>query len=133
MHSLFGGQRVRAIRLILSACALALGGMIFACAGTPDAAPGSVHILTANGDVNPVMARYIARGIDAAEDTDAAALVIRLDTPGGLSNSMDDIDQDILNSEVPVITFVWPSGGQAASAGTFITYASHIAAMAPGT
>ena len=107
--------------------------MIFACAGRPDAAPGSVHILTANGEVNRGMARYIARGIDAAEDTDAAALVIRLDTPGGLSSSMDDIDQDILNSEVPVITFVWPSGGQAASAGTFITYASHIAAMAPGT
>ena len=90
-------------------------------------------MLTADGTVNPVMERYIGRGLDAAESRQAAAVVIRLDTPGGLSSSMDDIVQRILNSEVPVITYVWPQGGQAASAGTFIAYASHLAVMAPGT
>jgi membrane-bound serine protease (ClpP class) len=79
------------------------------------------------------MQRYIDRGIDGAEDRNASAVVLRLDTPGGLSSSMDKIDQRILNSDVPVITYVWPQGGQAASAGTFIAYASHVAAMAPGT
>jgi len=112
---------------------LALGGLIFACAGSPDGPPGAVHVLTANGTVNPVMERYINRGINAAQHDDAAAVVLRLDTPGGLSSSMDDINQHILNSDVPVIVYVWPSGGQAASAGTFIAYAAHISAMAPGT
>jgi membrane-bound serine protease (ClpP class) len=79
------------------------------------------------------MQRYIDRGIDGAEDEEAGAVVLRLDTPGGLSSSMDKIDQRIINADVPVITYVWPQGGQAASAGTFIAYASPIAAMAPGT
>ncbi len=133
MRTLLSGRRIRALRLALSSFALLAGGAIFACAGAADGPPGSVHVLTANGTVNPVMERYINRGLNAAKDDDAAAVVIRLNTPGGLSSSMDDIDQHILNSEVPVIVYVWPSGGQAASAGTFITYAAHVAAMAPGT
>lgn len=127
------GRRIQALRLGLSLFALVLGGAIFACAGAADGPPGSVHVLTADGTVNPVMERYINRGINAAENDQAAAVVIRLDTPGGLSSSMDDIDQHILNAEVPVIVYVWPSGGQAASAGTFIAYAAHVSAMAPGT
>jgi len=79
------------------------------------------------------MARYIDRGIDNAEKNQAAAVVIRLDTPGGLLSSMDDIIERILDSKVPVVVYVWPSGGEAASAGTYITYASHVAAMSPGT
>jgi membrane-bound serine protease (ClpP class) len=79
------------------------------------------------------MDRYLDRGIDTAEDEDAAAVVIRLNTPGGLLSSTDDIDSRILAAEVPVVVYVWPSGGQAASAGTFITMASHVAAMAPST
>ena len=133
MRTPLSGRRIRALRLGLSLFALFLGGAIFACAGAADGPPGSVHILTAEGTVNPVMERYIGRGINAAEDDEATAVVIRLDTPGGLSSSMDDIDQRILNSDVPVIVFVWPSGGQAASAGTFIAYAAHVSAMAPGT
>ncbi|HSP54881.1 MAG TPA: nodulation protein NfeD, partial [Dehalococcoidia bacterium] len=133
MRTLLSGRRIRALRLGLSLFALLAGGAIFACQGAADGPPGSVHVLTANGTVNPVMERYINRGLNAAKDDQAAAVVIRLDTPGGLSSSMDDIDQHILNSEVPVIVYVWPSGGQAASAGTFITYAAHVAAMAPGT
>jgi membrane-bound serine protease (ClpP class) len=103
-----------------------------ACSG-PRAEPGAVHVLTAQGNVGPVMARYIDRGLDHAESEQAAAVVIELDTPGGLLTSMDDIVKRILAARVPVAVYVWPPGGKAASAGTFIVMASHLAAMAPGT
>ncbi len=121
------------LRLLVAAFAILLTAISFACSDGPDTPPGAVHVLTTDGDVNPIMERYIDRGIDAAEDEEAAAVVIRLDTPGGLLTSMDDIIERILASDVPVIVYVWPSGGQAASAGTYITYASHVAAMSPGT
>jgi membrane-bound serine protease (ClpP class) len=123
----------RRIRFALAALLFLASIGIFACAGGPDAAPGATHVLTADGTVNPVMHRYIDRGIDAAEKDQAGAVVIQLDTPGGLSTSMDDIIKRILDSKAPVIVYVWPSGGRAASAGTYIAYASHIAAMAPAT
>jgi membrane-bound serine protease (ClpP class) len=107
--------------------------VLVAAACGPGGAPGAVHILTTDGDVNPVMERYIDRGIDNAEDHQATAVVIRIDTPGGLSTSMEDIVQRILAADVPVIVYVWPPGGRAASAGTFITMAAHVAAMAPST
>jgi membrane-bound serine protease (ClpP class) len=94
---------------------------------------GAVHVLTYDGVVDPVMERYIDRGIDEAERTDARAVVLRLDTPGGLVSSMEGIVKRINASGVPVIVYVSPSGGQAASAGTFITLAGHVAAMAPAT
>jgi len=93
----------------------------------------AVNVLTADGIVNPVMARYIDRGIDAAEKADATAVVIRLDTPGGLDTSMRDIVQRIEDAKLPIIVYVSPTGARAASAGTFITMAAHIAAMAPNT
>jgi|DewCreStandDraft_5_1066085.scaffolds.fasta_scaffold00393_59 membrane-bound serine protease (ClpP class) len=120
----------RSLRLV-SLLALLLG-MASACAG-PEAEPGAVHVLTAQGNVGPVMARYIDRGIDHAEDEGAAAVVIQLDTPGGLLTSMDDIVKRVLAARVPVVVYVWPPGGRAASAGTFIVMAAHVAAMAPGT
>jgi membrane-bound serine protease (ClpP class) len=123
----------RRIRFALAPLFLLASLAIFACDTGPNTEPGATHVLTADGTVNPVMSRYIDRGIDAAEKEQAGALVIRLDTPGGLSSSMDDIDERIINSKVPVIVYVWPQGAQAASAGTFITYAAHVAAMAPGT
>ncbi len=107
--------------------------VLVAAACGPGGASGAVHILTTDGDVNPVMERYIDRGIDNAEDHQATAVVIRIDTPGGLSTSMEDIVQRILAADVPVIVYVWPPGGRAASAGTFITMAAHVAAMAPST
>jgi len=111
-----------------------LGALALAAAACgPGGAPGAVHILTANGEVNPVMDRYIDRGIDNAENHQASAVVIRLDTPGGLSTSMEAIVKRILAADVPVIVYVWPSGGKAASAGTFITIAANVAAMAPST
>jgi membrane-bound serine protease (ClpP class) len=119
--------------LLLFAASLIAAALLFACSSGPDTQPGAVHVLTTDGQVNPIMNRYIDRGIDAAEDADATAVVIRLDTPGGLLTSTDDITKRILEADVPVVVYVWPSGGQAASAGTYITYASHVAAMAPST
>ncbi len=121
------------IRLVLAAFAVLLGLLTLSGLASADSPPGAVHVLTADGDVNPVMDRYIDRGIGKAEDEQATAVVIRLDTPGGLLSSMDSIIERILASKVPVVVYIWPSGGQAASAGTYITFASHIAAMAPST
>jgi membrane-bound serine protease (ClpP class) len=120
----------RPLRLLLAFAMLAIG--LAACARNIDE-HDAVHILTADAEVNPVLEGYIDRGIDEAEDTDARAVVIKLDTPGGLVSSMEEIVQRIQSSEVPVIVYVSPSGGKAASAGTFITMSAHVAAMAPGT
>jgi len=92
-----------------------------------------VDLLTYDGVINPVAAEYIADGIVAAESVHRAAVVLQLDTPGGLDTSMRIIIKAINASTVPVIVYVSPSGSRAASAGTFITLAAHIAAMAPGT
>jgi membrane-bound serine protease (ClpP class) len=116
----------------LLAAALLAAGALMACAPSIDERD-AVHVLTADATVNPVLSRYIDRGIDEAERTDGRAVVIKLDTPGGLVTSMEDIVQRIQSSRVPVIVYVSPSGGKAASAGTFITMSAHVAAMAPGT
>jgi membrane-bound serine protease (ClpP class) len=94
---------------------------------------GMVVRLRVNGVIAPSSARYIVRGLHEAEEANAAALLIELDTPGGLLKSMDDITKALLNARVPVIVYISPSGARAASAGVFITYASHVAAMAPTT
>ena len=122
----------RARRPLLGLTLVLLGTLAAAC-GESKTDPGYVHVLTWDGIVNPVMERYIDRGIDAAERSDAAAVVIKLDTPGGLESSMRDIVQRMEASKVPVIVWVAPSGGRAASAGTFITMAGQVAAMAPNT
>ena len=108
---------------------VALVGM--ACA--PDETPHAVHVLTVDAEVNGVLDRYIERGIRNAEEQQALAVVIRIDTPGGSISSMKRIVGDIEASRVPVITWVGPPGAQAASAGTFIAMAGNIAAMAPNT
>jgi membrane-bound serine protease (ClpP class) len=92
-----------------------------------------VMVITINGVINPVAAEYIGKSIKRANEKKVEALIIELDTPGGLDTSMRSIVKDIIGSEVPVIVFVSPSGSRAASAGVFITLAAHIAAMAPGT
>jgi len=116
-------------RLLLLLVALA----VLAVACGPGGPEGAVHVLKADGDVNPVMERYIDRGIDQAEDAKAAAVVIELDTPGGLMSSMEDIVKRIEKDRIPVIVYVSPKGAKAASAGTFITMAANIAAMSPST
>jgi membrane-bound serine protease (ClpP class) len=92
-----------------------------------------VVVGTVDGAIGPASRDYIRRLIAHGQDVGAACLVIRLDTPGGLSESMRDIIQDILGSDTPVVVYVAPSGARAASAGALITLAANIAAMAPGT
>ncbi|MEW6067310.1 MAG: nodulation protein NfeD [Nitrospirota bacterium] len=92
-----------------------------------------VMIITLNGVINPVAAEYIGKNIKKANEINAEALIIELDTPGGLDTSMRKIVKDIIGSEAPVIVYVSPSGSRAASAGVFITLAAHVAAMSPGT
>ncbi len=96
-------------------------------------APGPVHVLTVKGTVNPVLANYIRRGVAGAERRDAQAVVIQIDTPGGLDTSMREIVQVMLSARLPVVVYVAPAGARAASAGAFIAMGSHVAAMAPGT
>ena len=94
---------------------------------------GLVYLATFEGVINPVTAEYISSVLSQAHEGGGTAVVIRLDTPGGLDTSMRLIIKDITASSVPVIVYVAPSGGRAASAGVFILYSAHIAAMAPGT
>jgi membrane-bound serine protease (ClpP class) len=96
-------------------------------------AGSQVNIITLDGVINPVAQDFIRNAIEEAEEDSATCLVIQMDTPGGLMTSMHMIVKDIMASEVPVVVYVSPSGSRAASAGVFITYAAHIAAMAPGT
>ncbi|MER3460638.1 MAG: serine protease [candidate division GAL15 bacterium] len=108
---------------------LALGsGMSLAAPQTP-----VVYRIRVEGVISPASAMYIGRGIREAHAAGAAALVVELDTPGGLLKSTDDITKAILSSPVPVIVYVAPPGARAASAGVFVVYAAHVAAMAPTT
>jgi membrane-bound serine protease (ClpP class) len=100
---------------------------------TPSTSRGHVVLLRIDGVISPVAVRLVGLAIDRAQAERAAALVIELDTPGGLERSMRSIVQRILNAEVPVIVYVAPTGARAASAGVFITMAAHVAAMAPAT
>jgi membrane-bound serine protease (ClpP class) len=129
---------LRAVRLRLvpaarffSASFVVLG--LLGAVGSARAAEPSVVVLPVTGVVDQVMAGYIGEGIRRATNEGAAAVVIRLDTPGGSLESTREIVKSLLEAPVPVIVWVAPAGSRAASAGTFVTLAAHVAVMAPGT
>ncbi|MBX3649521.1 MAG: nodulation protein NfeD [Rhodocyclaceae bacterium] len=111
-------------RLLALAAALLLSLPAFAA---------TVKVAEIRGAISPASAAYFLRALDEAQKAKADLLVLKLDTPGGLDSAMREMIRGILASPVPVATFVSPSGARAASAGTYILYASHVAAMAPGT
>lgn len=126
----FGRRPLRVLAAAL--LGLGLGSALFSACGS-DHPPGAVHVSEMAQEIGPVSANFVGRALDRAERQDAAAWILMMDTPGGLITSTDDIVQRILAAEIPVIVFVSPAGARAASAGTFITMAGHIAAMAPNT
>src|SRR6185503_1358365 len=97
------------------------------------AAPGPVYLIRVSSIIHPVAAEFVADALDKADAAHAAALVVELDTPGGLMTSMREINTKILGAKTPVVVYVAPSGAQAASAGFFVLMAADVAAMAPGT
>lgn len=97
------------------------------------ASTSTIIKLEIKGTIGPASSNYLKEGMAAALDENAQMILIELDTPGGLSTSMREMIQEIANSTLPVITYVSPKGARAASAGTYLLYASHVAAMAPGT
>ena len=98
-----------------------------------DNGTGKAILLNIKGPIGPAVSDYVKRGINKAEEDDAAIVILQMDTPGGFDHSMRDIIKNILSSSIPVASYVAPGGSRAASAGTYILYASHIAAMAPTT
>lgn len=119
----------RSLLLTLLALLLAAGLTV---AQEPTAA-GRVYLIEVSGGIGPATSDHIRRGIARAQADGATAVVLRIDTPGGLDAATRDINQALLAAQVPVIGYVAPEGARAASAGTFILYATHLAAMAPAT
>jgi len=117
--------------MMRSIAILAMAVVTLAFATSPRAA--TVYVATVSGGINPAVSDYIQTALATAESSGADAMVLELDTPGGLLSSTKDIVTALLNARVPVIVFVSPRGAWAGSAGTFITLAGHVAAMAPGT
>jgi membrane-bound serine protease (ClpP class) len=135
---------LRALVIVAGAIGMALSGGTPAAFGasstvadvatTPEAtANPQAMVLEINGAIGPATSRYVVHGIESAQKAGSRLVILEVDTPGGLDTSMRDIIRAILASPVPVVTYVSPPGARAASAGTYILYASHIAAMAPAT
>jgi membrane-bound serine protease (ClpP class) len=116
--------------LIVAAAALFL---TVSAVSSPAVAAAPVAMIDLDGAITPVTARLLTAAIDRAQAERAQALIVRLNTPGGLERSMRSMAQAILNAEIPIIVYVAPTGARAASAGVFITMAAHVAAMAPAT
>ena len=118
---------------VLTAAIIGPGLVLCLTLPTDSVLAGDIIIANYEGVINPVAAEYLHDALAYAQTSSAQALIFKLDTPGGLDTSMRLMIKDMTGSPIPVIVFVAPSGGRAASAGVFITMAAHIAAMAPGT
>ena len=127
-----GFAPTRAPRCLVLVFGLLAAGLLVP-ASPVSAAPQPVAIIDIEGVINPVTMRLVGLAIDRAQAEHAQALIIKLDTPGGLERSMRGIVQRMMNAEVPIVVYVAPTGARAASAGVFITEAAHVAAMAPAT
>jgi len=124
----------RAALVLLATLALRTAPAVAAAAPpAADAGAGTAAVLEINGPIGPATSRYVVHGIESAHANGSRLVVLELDTPGGLDSAMRDIIRAILASPVPVVSYVSPPGARAASAGTYILYASHVAAMAPAT
>ncbi len=128
---LVGRQSLCWARVTLSSFLILGFLLVGSVAGAQDRS--AVLVAEVDGPITPVIVDYLTDGIRTAEDAGHVAFVVELDTPGGLDASMRDIVQEFLGASVPVVVYVAPPGGRAASAGTFITMAAHVASMAPGT
>ena len=128
--------RMTRLHLVLrgaAALSLALGGFGLGTTALGADGPAPVLVGHIDGEINPITARYVDRVVSDGESDNAAAVVFVIDTPGGLIDSTYQITARFLATRVPIVTFVAPAGARAASAGTFITMAGHVAAMAPAT
>jgi len=128
--------RMTRLHLVLrgaAALSLALGGFGLGTTALGADGPAPVLVGHIDGEINPITARYVDRVVSDGESDNAAAIVFVIDTPGGLIDSTYQITARFLATRVPIVTFVAPAGARAASAGTFITMAGHVAAMAPAT
>lgn len=136
MQTLLGQLAVSARWLVLLSVGLIMGLLPPTAANAANAArsePSVVALLELTGPITPASADYLQRGLRWARENNASLVVLQLDTPGGLDTSMRDMIREILASPIPVAGFVAPEGARAASAGTYILYATHVAAMAPAT
>lgn len=107
--------------------------LVLCLLASPVFAQDDVWLIDIKGPIGPATADHMVRGLEQAQTAGAGLLILRLDTPGGLDTSMRDMIKAILAAQVPVVAYVAPGGARAASAGTYLLYATHIAAMAPGT
>ena len=107
--------------------------LLFALLSLAGKAHADAWLIEVTGAIGPATSDHMVRGLEQAEAAGAEIAILRIDTPGGLDTAMRDMVKSVLASSIPVVAYVAPSGARAASAGTYLLYATHLAAMAPGT